>query len=156
MPSSKSKTDPKLEALRELGALNPRPDAVQDELFADSEFFDRRDLVQVRYEMVRSVHTDGQPVADTARRFGVSRPTYYKISDDFEREGIAGLLPRKRGPKGGHKLRPEVIEALRQARTQDPAADPASLAELVRRRFGIDVHPRTIERALERREKKPR
>jgi transposase len=80
----------------------------------------------------------------------VSRPTYYKLSAEFEREGICGLLPKKRGPKGGHKLRAEVIEALRAARTQDPAVDAASLVELVKRRFGIEIHARTIERALKK------
>jgi transposase len=142
--------------LRSLGSLNPRPSAVKDELFAESEFFDRRDLVQVRYEMVRRVGKAGRPIAETAANFGVSRPTYYKISASFEREGITGLLPRKRGPKGGHKLRTDVIEALQAARAHDPAIDSASLAKLVQKRFGVEVHPRTIERALLRREKKRR
>ena len=148
--------DPKLQALRNLGVLNPRPSAVQDELFIDSDFFDRRDLVQVRYEMVRRVHNDGRPVTETAASFGVSRPTYYKLSESFEREGITGLLPRKRGPKGAHKLRIEVIEMLQAARVRDPTLDSASLAQLAQQRFGVEVHPRTIERALLRQEKKHR
>ena len=148
--------DPKLQALRSLGVLNSRPSSVQDELFTDSDFFDRRDLVQVRYEMVRRVHKDGRPVTETAASFGVSRPTYYKLSESFEREGITGLLPRKRGPKGGHKLRTEVIEMLQAARVRDPTLDSASLALLAQQRFGVEVHPRTIERALLRQEKKHR
>jgi len=148
--------DPKAEALRRQGALNPRPDAVQDELFEQNEFFDSRDLVQVRYELVRRVHIDGRPIAETAQRFGVSRPTYYKLSGHFEREGLSGLLPRKRGPKGGHKLRPEVIEALEAARAEDPNVDSASLVALAERRFGVRVHLRTLERALARQEKKRR
>ena len=149
MPRPKS-PDPKTDALRSVGALNPHPAAVKDQIFAGSDFFDRRDLVQVRYEMVRRVRTDGRPIAETATRFGVSRPTYYKLSAEFEREGICGLLPKKRGPKGGHKLRAEIIEALRTARTQDPAVDAASLVELVKRRFGVVIHARTIERALKK------
>jgi transposase len=148
--------DPKTEALRREGALNPRPAAVQDELFQKSEFFDPRDLVQVRYELVRRVHHDGRPIAETAERFGVSRPTYYKLSAHFEREGLSGLLPRKRGPKGGHKLRAEVLEALEAAWASDPTVDTASLVELVQQRFGVRIHPRTLERALKRREKKRR
>lgn len=148
--------DPKLQALRSLGALNQHPSSIKDELFADSDFFDRRDLVQVRYEMVRRVRKDGRPVAETAASFGVSRPTYYKLSESFEREGITGLLPRKRGPKGGHKLRADVVEALQAARVEDPTRDSASLAQLVQQRFGVEVHPRTIERALLRQEKKRR
>jgi len=153
MPTPKS-TDPKADALRRAGALNPRPRVIKDELFEASDFFDRRDLVQVRYEMVRRVRTDGRSIAETAARFGVSRPTYYKLSADFERDGISGLLPRKRGPKGGHKLRAEVIEALRAARTEDATVDTAALVEIAQRRFCVEVHPRTIERAFKRLEKK--
>jgi len=148
--------DPKVETLRRHGALNPRPADVKDELFQHSEFFDPRDLVQVRYELVRRVLSDGHPISDAAKRFGVSRPTYYKLSASFEREGLTGLLPRKRGPKGGHKLRGEVLEALRAARAEDPDIDTTSLVELALQRFGIRVHPRTIERALQRLEKKLR
>jgi hypothetical protein len=69
--------DPKLEALRQQGSLNPRPDKVRDPLFTTADFFDARDLVQVKYEMVRRVLVDGQPVSSTASSFGFSRPTFY-------------------------------------------------------------------------------
>ena len=91
----------------------------------------------------------GRPIAETATRFGVSRPTYYKLSAEFEREGICGLLPKKRSPKGGTNY-VQVVEALRAARTQDPAVDAASLVELVKRRFGVEINARTIERALKK------
>ncbi len=38
--------------------LNPRPEAVVDQAFRSQEFFDARDLVQVKYEMVRQVEAD--------------------------------------------------------------------------------------------------
>ena len=58
----KRKPDAKVAALAETRTLNPRPEAVRDEQFASSEFFDARDLVQVKYEMVRRVRVDGAPV----------------------------------------------------------------------------------------------
>ena len=58
--------DPKVQALRAERSLNPRPEAVSDERFAGSEFLDPRDLVQVKYEMVRRVRLDG----DTGRALG--------------------------------------------------------------------------------------
>lgn len=155
MPASK-RPDKKAEALHEHGALNPRPDAVEDERFEHSDFFDSRDLVQVRYEMLRRVRTEGRPVTETASRFGVSRPTYYKVSRDFDRGGLAALLPQKRGPKGGHKLTVEVLDELQSALDADPLLSLAALAEIVRSRFGLRVHPRSVERALDRRKKSPR
>ena len=66
--------DPKVEALRAERSLNPRPEAVRDERFAESEFLDARDLVQVKYEMVRRVRLDGDAVTRSARGVRVLAP----------------------------------------------------------------------------------
>src|SRR5713101_8747651 len=39
-----------------------RPDVVQDEAFAREAFLDRRDRVQVKYEMLRRHRIEGRPV----------------------------------------------------------------------------------------------
>ena len=140
--------DPKTTALREQGTLHPAPASIADPRFASSDFFDARDLIQTRYEMLRRVRTEGHSVRATTAWYGVSRPTFYKLLAAFEREGLWGLLPRKRGPKGRHKLRSEVIAELQAAREAEPAVATARLVALAQERFGIDVHPRTVERAL--------
>src|SRR5438105_8166402 len=101
--------DPKSEALAQDGVLNPNPEGIRDALFAGNPFFDARDLVQVRYEMVRRHQVDGAAISEVATAFGVSRPTFYKAQDALETAGLVGLLPSRRGPKGGHKLSAEVI-----------------------------------------------
>ena len=58
------------------------------------------------------------------------------------------LGPRPRGPKHGHKLTDEVMCFMRSALVEDPALHAPGLAERVRDRFGLTVHPRSIERAL--------
>ncbi len=148
--------DAKREALQQRGTLNPRPERVTDELFQQSEFFDARDLLQVKYEMLRRVKLDGASVTGTAEGFGVSRPSFYAAQAAFAGAGLAGLLPRKRGPRGGHKLRPEIGRFLEEARAADRATAASKLAPLVLERFGVALHPRTIERALGRLEKKRR
>lgn len=148
--------DPKLQALQEQGTLNPKPETVRDTLFSDTEFFDPRDLLQVKYEMLRSVQTEGRAVTDAAEQFGLSRPTFYKTQSSFDRGGLAGLLPVKRGPRGPHKLTEEVMEFIDQQLAAEQDLDAPALVERVHRRFGRRVHRRTIERALAHREKKPR
>ena len=64
------KDDAKRQALAREGVLNPHPEAVEDPLFTSNPFFDPRDLVQVRYEMVRRHQTEGQAVSDVAAAFG--------------------------------------------------------------------------------------
>ena len=76
----KRKLDPKAAALAETRTLNPRPETVRDEQFGSSEFFDARDVVQVKYEMVRRVRVDGAPVTAAAAAFGFSRPSFYEAA----------------------------------------------------------------------------
>jgi transposase len=149
-----AKTDPKLTSLAQTGTMNPHAQEVQDAAFVDSDFFDPRDLVQVRYEMLRRVRTEGQAIADVATCFGVSRPTFYKVQADFEREGLAGLLPVKRGPHGPHKITDEIMDFIEETRATDEGLDTQVLVERITQRFGLVVHRRTVERALARRKKK--
>src|SRR2546427_10064154 len=99
--------DAKASALRAWGALNPRPHAVTDPLFVGPGFFDARDLVQVKYEMLRRVQADGQSVRAAALAFGFSRPSFYQAHACLARDGLPGLVPKKRGPHGGHKVTAE-------------------------------------------------
>ena len=142
----------KEKALRESNTLNSHP--VSDALFSNNEFFDSRDLVQVKYEMLRKVNTEGEPVAPTAASFGFSRPSFYKTLEDFTREGITGLLPRKRGPRNGHKLTTEILAFIQELCAADPALGIPALLTAVEQRFGLRVHRRSLERALKRQEKK--
>jgi transposase len=150
------KPDPKLSALAQSGTANPHPEAVQDPAFASGEFFDPRDLIQVRYEMLRRVRTEGLSVAQVSARFGVSRPTFYKAQRDFQRSGLLGLLPAKRGPHAAHKITAEVLRFIEQLRATQANIDTRTLSERVAQRFGVVVHRRTMERALARSKKKRR
>lgn len=119
--------DAKLAALKENGTINPHAQDVSDPAFVGSDFFDPRDLVQVRYEMLRRVRIERQPIAETAARFGISRPTFYKAQSDFERAGLGGLLPEKRGPRGPHKVTAEVLGFIEQLRGENEGMDIRAL-----------------------------
>lgn len=151
-----AKRDAKSEALRERGALNPEPVRVTDERFRTQEFFDPRDVVQVKYEMVRRVRAEGATVSDAAHAFGFSRPTFYEAQRALEEEGLPGLLRKRPGPKGAHKLSDDVMAWIEEWRVRHPAAGSEELSRRVSERFALSIHPRSIERALVRREKKQR
>ena len=146
----------KRQVLRRNGTLNPRPEAVNNELFADNEFFDPADLLQVKYEMLRAAGQEQCPVSRAARAFGLSRPAFYHARAAFQQEGLAGLLPRKRGPKAPHKLTGVALAFLEQqvARKDGPGVE--ELTDTIAVRFGVRVHPRTVQRALGRMQKKGR
>ena len=149
-------TEAKGQALREHGAFNSHWQNVTDPLFQDDTFFDRRDLVQVKYEMLRQVQTDQAPVARAAKVFGFSRPTFYEAQRAFQKGGLPALRRRRSGPRKAHKLSARVLQFLVEQKARDPAGHSTDLAKLVKKRFGLSVHPRTIERGLQRRQKKGR
>jgi hypothetical protein len=99
--AKKANRDLKSKALQQEGSLHPRPEQVRDELFLSHEFFDPRDLVQVKYEMLRRVQSDGQTVSQSAAHFGFSRPSFYQAQTAFEQGGLPALMARKRGEYSG-------------------------------------------------------
>lgn len=152
MPTAKGNPD-KQQLLLQSGTLNPHPQDVSHPLFQDGNFFDPHDLIQVKYEMLRQVHLDRQPVAQAARVCGFSRPSFYQAQITFEQGGLSGLLPHKRGPKGGHKLTAGIMRFVAERRAAQPELSFTQLAELVKQKFDLLVHPRSIERQLLREKK---
>jgi transposase len=147
---ARKKPDAKEGALRAARALNPRPQAVTAPEFAASEFLDARDLVQVRYEMVRRVRVEGEPVSAAAEEFGFSRPSWYAAAAALDEGGLPGLMRARPGPRRAHKLSAEIMTFLGEALGADPELRAPELARLVEESFGVSVHPRSVERALER------
>ncbi|WP_459568909.1 helix-turn-helix domain-containing protein [Cupriavidus sp. 8B] len=134
--------------LAEDGTLNPAPDKVHDPKFQEGGFFDPRDAVQVKYEMLRRASIEMASVTEVSEEYGISRPTFYQARADFEERGIAGLVPRKRGPHGPHKLQSDVLAFLKAQLSPGEPIRARELAKLIQQEFGLDVHPRTIERAV--------
>ena len=148
-------SDSKEAHLRRWRTLNRHPEKVRDPLFEKEGLFDPRDMLQVRYEMVRRVDQDGQSVREVARTFGVSRPTFYEVRDRLRERGLPGLIPEQRGPRHGHKVTDEVLRSVSKWLEGDPKLTPTQLAQRIAEEFGRKVHPRTVARALAR-GKKPR
>ncbi len=145
-------SDPKALELARTRTLNPHPEQVHDERFVASDFFDPRDVTQVKYEMVRTVEAEGSSVTAAAGAFGFSRQSYYAAAGALAEHGLAGLVPAKPGPRRAHKLDDEVLDHLEDLRSADPSIGSSGLAAAVTERFGFSVHPRSVERALARRE----
>jgi transposase len=135
-------------ALQATGTLNPHPETVADPLFRAGGFFDPRDLLQVRYEMVRRHRVEGLPVTTAAAVFGVSLPTAYQAQALFDAGGLAGLLPKRRGPKQGHKLTPQVIAYIDRRRQEQADVRMSQLVIELNETFGLAIHRRSLERLL--------
>ena len=141
--------------LKKEGCLNENASKVKADIFnGRNDFFDKDDIVQTRYEMLRCVEKDDCTVVDASDMYGVSRITFYKIKKLFDEQGIQGLLPGKKGPKKSHKLTPDVMKFLKDEIKAESSIKSVELADKIMHRFGYSVHPRTIEKALSARKKK--
>jgi transposase len=146
--TKKDSKQTKAEALLQEGTLNSAPEKVRDPKFRENEFYDPRDAVQVKYELLRRVSVENASITNATEEYGVSRPTYYQAKASFDQAGIAGLVPKKRGPRGPHKLRSDVLAFLEKQLVAGEPIRARELAGLVLEKFDLEIHPRTIERAL--------
>jgi transposase len=146
-------TDAKLQFLRKQRSFHAGHGKVSDPLFRESGFFDPRDLVLVKYEMLRKVRLEGCSVSTAARLFGLSRTVYYEALWNWQTRGLVGLLAERPGPRGPHKMTEEVVGYLQSLLFERDPISAAALVEHLQRERGIVVHPRTIEKALMQRKK---
>jgi transposase len=156
MARPKKPDDGKTESLKKYGALNPHPHKVAEKMFSDSalEFFDPRDLVQVKYEMLRAVEKESRSVKQASEAFGFSRPAFYQAQSQFKQEGVTGLVKKRPGPKSAHKLTDDILAFIEKNVTEGNPLRARKLAPLIKEKFGKDVHPRSIERAVKRKKKR--
>lgn len=151
---SKKGSNAKRKTLEQNGTLNKNPDKVADNNFKNIAFFDPNDIVQVKYEMLRSTQKDGVGILKASEAYGFSRISFYKIKKAFKEHGVAGLLPRRRGPRRAHKLTVEIMEFVSGLTHQKPDIKSTEIKEKIKERFSIAVHERSIERAIKRSKKK--
>lgn len=131
------------------GTLHPQPQKVTAGLISKSVFFDPKDLMQMKYEMLRAVNMNEESITDAAHNFGLSRVAFYHAKEQYQEGGLVGLLPGKRGPKSPHKLSQEVLTFIyEQMETVSGNDDWEEISRKVEVKFNIKIHPRSIRRAV--------
>jgi transposase len=136
----------KRQFLTAAGAWNHRAPLVASPLFAQSDFFDPRDKVQVKYEMLRAHAVDRAAVATVSRQFAYSREAFYTTLETFRGQGVVGLADGKRGPKGPRKLTPELQAFVRRLLERTPDISSQKLVDRIAEERGVELHRRSVER----------
>jgi len=131
--------------MRRNGSFNHRADSVSADIFSNSQFFDTYDLIQVKYEMLRTVEKEGRDISSASDAFGFSRVSYYQIKREFDESGIFGLMPKKRGPKGSRKFtQDDIVFAKNLVNTHTKE----QILKILKEERGIEISRRTLERQL--------
>lgn len=138
----------KTEALKENGTFNPRYEKVTAARFKMGMFFDPKDLIQVKYELLRSIASGECSITQASEQFGFSRESIYRNKAAYESGGLQALIPQKTGPKGAHKLTAEGQSFIDSYIAEHLAASASEVNKKMRERTGISVHNRTVERYL--------
>jgi transposase len=137
----------KVKSLIENGSFNRNADTVSNHMFKSNPYFDPQDLVQVKYEMLRAVKSDGLNVADASRQFGFSRTAYYKIEKRFHNAGVEGLCAQKTGPKAPAKITHEIVGLADNLRVEHPGITNDEVIKEIEAQTGVTIHKRSLQRA---------
>ena len=89
-----------------------------------------------------------------SQAFGFSRPAFYQAQSQFKQDGVTGLAKKRPGPKSAHKLTADILAFIEDKIEAGKPLRARKLAPLIKAKFGKNVHPRSIERAVARRKKK--
>jgi transposase len=132
------------------GLLNSKPEQARHPLFRTHPFFDPLDLVQVRYEMLRSARVEGTSVADTVRLFGFSRQYFYDQERKFMDRGVAGLLSAPQGRTPLLARNQEIVSFIVQRKMSQPELTGEDLRQEIQATFRVACSRRTVERIIEK------
>lgn len=138
------------ETLKKNNCFNNNYEHVSADIFSATPFFDKRDIVQVKYEMVRAASNGEGSITGIADRFGFSRKSYYQISAAFDAGGLYALIPKKTGPKKAHKLNNAVQEFIESYLSNHRGAKASEIAAALEAEMTVQIHPRTIYRYLKK------
>ena len=140
----------KNESLKQSGCFNNNHINVTAEIFGSSPFFDKRDIVQVKYEMIRAASTGGESITKIADAYGFSRKSYYQVKKAFQLGGLYALVPQKKGPKRPSKLTLEALAFIKTFSEEHKNAKASEISAALEAEKGVKVHPRTIYRHLKK------
>jgi transposase len=147
------KINKKNKLLKENGIWNKNHQKVKNSLFEENDFFDPKDIIQVKYEMLRKINKENASITDISIGFGFSRPAIYKTIKDFKEKGFLGFIPQKPGPQNAHKLTEKIMNFIEEEKNKDSNINALNLSKLLLKKFNLKVHPRSIERAINRQKK---
>jgi transposase InsO family protein len=108
-------------------------------------------MEELRMEVVLEPERTGDSVAEVCRRRGISRETFYVYRRRYLSDGLDGLMPRSRRPRGSPaRIEPGLEATICRLRSEHPRWGARRIrAELAR--AGVDAPATsTIHRALQR------
>jgi len=105
------------------------------------------DIVTRRLVMLCEGECEGLGAAAAAAKYGISRPRYYQLLNQFKANGSQALQIHKTGPKAPHVRTDEVVRQVIRHRFLDPDASPDVIGQKLRQ-AGLPISTRSVERVI--------
>ena len=137
---------PKQDILLENGTFNRNYAKVTEHRFISDNFYDPKDLAQVKYEMLRAVRESKVSVDEISVKYGFSRAGFYKVKNSFEKEGLSAFVSNKSGPRSAWKLTKEYQRFIDGCLSENPEASSGEIVSMLKRERGLEISKRTVER----------
>ena len=102
--------------------------------------WDGDDVAGRRWAAVQLARSKAGPLVQVAAGFGVDPLTVRRWGQSMDRDGVVGLVPVKRGPKGPSRLTPQVVARIRAGRAEGMSKAALARAE--------QLAPSSVHRAL--------
>ena len=128
------------------GTYNKSHKKVKSKKFIENDFFDPTDMIQVKYEMLKEVTKNGKSISEAATDFGFSRTAFYHIKEVFDKKGLIGLAPEKKGPKNPYKLTSEIQRDIDDCISENPMISSSEITKRVNSNKDVNISKRTVER----------
>ena len=106
------------------------------------------DAATVKLVMLLEGECSGASREAVAERFGYCRASYYDARGAYLRDGGAGLVPDKTGPKGPSRRTPDVTRRVIRARFLDPRMSAEVIASTLRQER-IVISNRSVARIIQ-------
>ena len=145
-----TRTELKKKFLEQEGLINPKPERVSHPLFETLNFFDPRDLPQVRYEMIRAARVENITVAKACKLFGFSREYFYKLERSFMVRGYVALLGSTMGRRPIIALNQEIVNFIVHRKVEQSTISGERLRQEIQKIYHVDCSRRTVERIVEK------
>ena len=128
--------------------FNFRNDKVIASRFIESDLYASRDLLQVRYELVRSIEEGDIALDEVPDKYGVSSVTAKRYVRSFKEGGMIALVPEQKGPKGPSSLDDEALRFIDSYIAEHPKASGRKVHEALESERHLGISKRTVERYL--------
>ena len=138
----------KEEHLRATQTFNTNYAKINDPIFQRSGIMDPRDLLLVRFELVRSLELDGKPIEEVCSQYGISPCTARRYVRDMKERGLIALVPEKRGPNGPSVMTDEIANYIDKYLTDHPKASAGKVYQSLVDAKKVTIGKRTVERYI--------